>query len=52
MPEGYVFVLGDNRGLARAGTEFGPVLIGDVIGVVQDVHLPADSWVRFGVRAE
>jgi signal peptidase I len=52
VPEGHVFVLGDNRGLARASTEFGPVPIGDVVGVVQYVYLPADSWVRFGARAE
>jgi signal peptidase I len=52
VPEGHVFVLGDNRVLARASTEFGPVPIGDVVGVVQYVHLPADSWVRFGARAE
>lgn len=48
VPGGHVFVLGDNRGNASDSREFGPVPLGDVTGVVQYIHLPAESWLRFG----
>lgn len=52
VPAGHVFVLGDNRGNSRDSREYGPVPLGDVKGVVQYIHLPAGSWVRFGVCAD
>jgi len=45
---GMCFVLGDNRENSRDSRHFGPVPLGDVIGVAEYVYLPGDSWSRFG----
>ncbi len=40
VPEGYVFVLGDNRPRSSDSREFGPVPIQDIIGVVFYRYFP------------
>ncbi|HEY3968366.1 MAG TPA: signal peptidase I [Planctomycetaceae bacterium] len=48
IPPGMCYVLGDNRGNSRDSRDFGPVALGDVLGVAEYVYLPGDSWSRFG----
>jgi signal peptidase I len=48
LAPGMCFVLGDNRENSRDSRHFGPVPLGDVIGVAEYVYLPGDSWSRFG----
>jgi signal peptidase I len=52
IPDGSVFVLGDNRNRTQDSRDFGPVPLGNVIGMVQYVYLPAGSWGRFGTLPE
>jgi signal peptidase I len=49
IPERHVFVLGDNRDRARDSRYFGSVHGGDIIGYVDYIYWPAESWSRFGV---
>ncbi len=49
IPEGHVFVLGDNRDRSRDSRHFGSIPIKDVVGYVDYVYWPAESWSRFGV---
>ena len=48
VPTGNCFVLGDNRDKSRDSRSFGFVPLGDVLGPVQTVYWPAESWSRFG----
>lgn len=48
VPPGMCFVLGDNRDNSRDSRHFGPVPLGDVVGVAEYIYLPADTWSRFG----
>jgi signal peptidase I len=48
VPEGALFVLGDNRDLSSDSRDLGFVPLGDLLGYVQYIYLPADSWSRFG----
>ena len=49
IPERHVFVLGDNRERAKDSRHFGSVHGGDIVGYVDYVYWPAESWSRFGV---
>jgi signal peptidase I len=48
IPRGMCYVLGDNRNNSRDSREFGPVALGEILGVVEYIYLPGDSWSRFG----
>ena len=49
VPDHDVFVLGDNRGRARDSRHFGTVHLADIIGHVEYIYWPSESWSRFGV---
>jgi signal peptidase I len=48
VPEGSCFVLGDNRNHSRDSREFGFIPLGEILGQVQYVYCPAQTWSRFG----
>jgi signal peptidase I len=52
VPEGTLFVLGDNRDLSSDSREFGFVPLGDVLGAVQYIYWPAVTWTRLGTVQE
>jgi signal peptidase I len=52
VPEGSCFVLGDNRNRSQDSREFGFVPLGEVVGLVQYIYLPAGSWSRFGAYTD
>lgn len=49
VPLRSVFVMGDNRNLSRDSRYFGSIHVGDVLGYVDYIFWPSESWSRFGV---
>jgi signal peptidase I len=48
IPNGTCFVLGDNRNNSLDSRFFGPVPLSDVLGRVDFIYKPAETWSRFG----
>jgi signal peptidase I len=48
VPAGTCFVLGDHRDRSEDSRAFGPVPLGSILGDVQYVYYPAETWERFG----
>ena len=48
VPKRCVYVVGDDRDNSRDSRHFGPIHAGDVVGYVQYIYTPAESWSRFG----
>jgi signal peptidase I len=49
IPERQVFVLGDNRDRAKDSRDFGSIHLADIVGYVEYIYWPSESWSRFGV---
>ena len=49
VPPRSVFVMGDNRIRSKDSRYFGSIHVGDVVGYVDYLYWPAESWSRFGV---
>jgi signal peptidase I len=52
VPDGRCFVLGDNRNDSRDSRHFGFVPLENIIGLVDYIYLPAESWNRFGALTD
>ncbi len=52
VPDGNCFVLGDNRNDSRDSRHFGFVPLENIIGLVDYIYLPAESWNRFGALTD
>ncbi|MBI3866231.1 MAG: signal peptidase I [Planctomycetia bacterium] len=48
VPPGMSYVLGDNRDNSNDSRNFGPVALGNILGIAEYVYIPGDNWSRFG----
>jgi signal peptidase I len=49
IPSHDVFILGDNRQRAKDSRHFGTIHMADIVGYVEYLYWPTESWSRFGV---
>jgi len=48
VPEYHCFVLSDDRNFTPDSRQFGPIQVTSIVGRVDYLYWPADSWSRFG----